>query len=59
MSYLLNTILVSLLQSQDLICALFGIVDFLPCFLLFLLKKGDTVSEKLSIPLNAMTICVR
>ena len=58
-AYLLNTIFISLLKSQDLICALLCIVNFLPCFLLFLLKKCDTVSEKLSISLNTMVKYVR
>ena len=58
-AYLLNTIFISLLQSQDLIRALLCIVNFLPCFLLFLLKKCDTVRKKLSISLNTMAKYVR
>ena len=52
-AYLLNTIFISLLEGQNFIRAFLSIVDFLPCFLLFLLKQGDTVGQKLSIPLNA------
>ena len=53
-TYLLYTVLVALFECQNLIGTLLCIIDLLPCFLLFLLKKGDTVGQKLSISLNAI-----
>ena len=51
-TYLLNTVLVALLQSQDLVCALLGIIDLLPCLLLLLLKQGDSIRQELGVPLD-------
>ena len=42
-NFLLDTVFVSLLQSEDLICTLLSIVDFLPCLILLLLKQGDAI----------------
>ena len=44
-NFLLDTVFVSLLQSEDLICTLLSIVDFLPCLILLLLKQGDTIGQ--------------
>jgi hypothetical protein len=51
-TYLLNTVLIALLQRQDLVCALLCVIDLLPGLLLFLLEKGDTVSQQLGVPLD-------
>jgi len=51
-TYLLNAVLVTLLQRQDLIRSLLCVVNLLPGLLLFLLKKGDTICEQLGISLN-------
>ena len=42
---LLNSILVSLLESQNLACSFFGVIDLLPCFHLFLLEERNTVGQ--------------
>ena len=52
-NFLLDSVFVSLLQSEDLICTLLSIVNFLPCLILLLLKQGDTIGQELGITLNA------
>ena len=53
MTYLLDAIFVAFLEREDLISALLGIVDLLPCLLLFLLEKGDTIGQQLGVSLDA------
>ena len=55
-AYLLNTVFVSLLKREDLISALLGIVNLFPSLILLLLKQGDSICQKLSVTLNAITI---
>ena len=54
LAYLLNFILVSLFKRENLIRALLGIIDFLPSLVLFLLKQGDSICQKLGVTLNAI-----
>lgn len=56
LAYLLNSILVSLFKRENLIRALLGIIDFLPSLVLFLLKQGDSICQKLGVTLNAINI---
>lgn len=56
LTYLLNSILVSLFKRENLIRALLGIIDFLPSLVLFLLKQGDSICQKLGVTLNAINI---
>ena len=52
-TYLLDAVLIALLQRQDLIRALLCVIDLLPSLLLLLLEKGDTVGKQLGVPLDA------
>jgi hypothetical protein len=52
-TYLLDAVLVALLESKDFIGALLGVVDLLPSLHLLLLEERDTVCEQLSVALDA------
>ena len=54
-TYLLNAVLVALLEREDLIGALLRIVDLLPRLLLLLLEQGDAVRQQLRVPLDAVS----
>ena len=43
LTYLLNSVFVSLFKREDLIRAFLGIVNFLPSLILFLLKQGNSI----------------
>ena len=53
MTYLLDAIFVAFLEREDLIGTLLGIIDLLPCLLLFLLEQGDTIGQQLGVSLDA------
>ena len=53
-TYLLDAVLVAFLESQDLIGSLLGVVDLLPCLLLFLLEEGNTIGQQLRVPLDTV-----
>ena len=50
---LLNLLFVSLLQARDVIGSLLGLLDLFPGFHFFLFEEGNTVCQKLSVPLDA------
>ena len=52
-NFLLDSVFVSLLKSEDLICTLLSIVNFLPRLILLLLQQGDAIGQELSVTLNA------
>ena len=54
LAYLLNSILVSLFKRKNFIRAFLGIINFLPSLVLFLLKQGDSICQKLGVTLNAI-----
>ena len=54
-TYLLDSLLVTLLKGQDLTSSLLRVVDLLPRLHLLLLQEGDTVGQELSISLNTNT----
>ena len=54
-TYLLDSLLVTLLKGQDLTSSLLCVIDLLPRLHLLLLEKGDTVGQELSISLNTNT----
>ena len=54
-AYLLDSLFIALLKSQDLTSSLLGVVDLLPRLHLLLLQKGDTVGKELSISLDTST----
>ena len=56
LAYLLNSILISFFKRENFIRALLGIIDFLPSLVLFLLKQGDSICQKLGVTLNAINI---
>ena len=51
-AYLLDSVLIALLQCENLTCSLFSVVDLFPCLHLFLFKEGDTICEELCISLD-------
>ena len=51
-NFLLDFLLVTLLKTGDVACALFGFLDFFPGFHLFLFQEGDTVGEKLGVAVD-------
>ena len=53
-TYLLDAVLIAFLESQDLIGSLLGVVDLLPCLLLFLLEEGNTIGQQLRVPLDTV-----
>ena len=53
LAYLLDSVLIALLQCEDLTSSLFSVVDLFPRLHLFLLEEGDTICEELCISLNA------
>ena len=55
LTYLLNPVFVTLLQSKNLTCSLLGVIDLFPCLHLFLLEQSNTIGEELCVPLNAIT----
>ena len=52
-TYLLNFLLISLLESRDVIGSLFGFLDFLPGFHFLLLQKSNTICQQLGVTINA------
>ena len=52
-TYLLDALLVPLLQARDVARALLGLLDLLPRLHLLLLEKGDSVGKQLSVSLDA------
>ena len=53
MTYLLDAIFVAFLEREDLISTLLGVIDLLPCLLLFLLEQGNTIGQQLGVSLDA------
>lgn len=51
-TYLLDAIFIALFEGQNLVGTLLRIVDFFPSLLLLLLEQGNTIGQKLGIPLN-------
>jgi hypothetical protein len=51
--YLLDLLLVPLLEAGDVAGSLLGLLDFLPGLHLLLLQKGDSVRQQLGVPLDA------
>ena len=51
-TYLLDLLLVSLLQAGDVVCPLLGFLDLLPGLHLLLLQKGNTIGQQLSISVD-------
>lgn len=52
-TYLLNAVLIALLEGEDLVGALLRVVDLLPSLVLLLLKQSDTIRKQLRVSLNA------
>jgi hypothetical protein len=55
-TYLLDLLLVPLLEAGDVASSLLGFLDFLPGLHLLLLQQGDSVREQLGVPLDAAGI---
>jgi hypothetical protein len=51
--YLLNTVFVTVLESDNFIGALAGVLNLFPGFHFLLLEQGNAVGEKLCIALNS------
>ena len=51
-TYLLDAVFIALFEGQNLVGTLLRIVDFFPSLLLLLLEQGNTIGQKLGIPLN-------
>ena len=54
--FLLYAFIVSLFELHNLLGTLPRLFNLLPCLHLFLLEEGDTVGEKLGVPLHATDI---
>jgi hypothetical protein len=52
--YLLNLIFITPFADGDIVGALLGILNLLPCLHLLLLKEGDTVGKKLRIVVESI-----
>ena len=52
----MDALLVALLESENVVCPLLGVVDFLPGFHLFLLEQRNSVGEQLRVSLDALNI---
>ena len=52
-TYLLNFLLVPLLEIRNIIGPLLGLLYLLPRLHLLLLEQGDSVGEELGVPLDA------
>ena len=53
-TYLLDAVLVALLESKDFIGALLGVVDLLPSLHLLLLEERNSIREQLRVLLDAI-----
>ena len=51
-TYLLDLLLISLLQSSNVIGSLLGLLDLLPSLHLLLLEQGDSIGQQLRITLD-------
>ena len=56
LTYFLDPLLVSLLETSDIVSPLLGFFDLFPSLHLLLLQKGNSVCEQLGISLDTINI---
>ena len=53
-TYLLDAVFIALFEGQDLVGTLLCVINFFPSLLFLLLEQGDTIGQKLGIPLDTV-----
>lgn len=56
LAYMLDTVLIAVLQRDNLVGTLAGVFNLLPGLHFFLLQQGNTVSQQVGVVLNPTTV---